>query len=234
MRDFAPPRPTASRAGLADHSYEVLRQAILDGILASGMPLREAELAERIGVSRTPVRDALRRLEVQGLVARTPSGGMVVAELSSGLIEEAFELRKLLEGYAARLAAQAITSEDAAALEGIIADAERAIGRGDWEHLITLNDRFHQRIEELAGNRVLHRTMQPLREQTPAFRAFALGPEQQQRGFVAEHREILQALVAHDAARAEALAIQHQEHAKALLLVSAPNGRRSDADEEAP
>ncbi len=224
MHDFAPRRHVISRSALADHSYEVLRQAILDGTLAPGTSLREAEVALRVGVSRTPIRDALRRLELQGLVVKTPSGGMAVSEISAQLIEEAFELRKVLEGYAARLAAQVVTRDDAAYLEGVINDAERAIERGDWEHLITLNDRFHRRIEELAGNRVLTRTMQSLREQTPAFRAFALGPEQQQHGFVAEHREILRALVAHDVERAEALAIQHQNHAKELLLATASDG----------
>lgn len=218
LKDFAPARPVASRSVLADHAYEVLRAGILDGTLAPGTPLRELELAARIGVSRTPIRDALRRLEVQGLVTKVPSGGVLVAALSPQLIEEAYELRKVLEGFAARLAAQSITPEDVRGLEGILDEAGRAVGRGEWERLATLNDQFHQRIEHLSGNRVLQRTMQSLREQTPAFRAFALGPERQQRDFVAEHRALVQALADHDAARAEALAIQHQEHAKALLL----------------
>jgi DNA-binding GntR family transcriptional regulator len=220
MKDFAPPRPVVNRSLLTDHSYETLRRAILDGTLEPGTPLREAEVAERVGVSRTPIREALRRLEVQGLAVKTPSGSVVVGEVSWQLIEESFELRKLLEGYSARLAAQVITVDDAASLEGIIAEAERAIERDDWEYLTVLNDRFHDRIQDLAGNRVLKRTIQSLREQTPAFRAFALGPEQQQRGFVAEHRTLLQALVAHDSKRAEMLAIQHQEHAKELLLAT--------------
>ena len=223
MRDFGRPRPTVSRSVLADHAYESLRAAILDGTLGPGSPLREAEVAERLGVSRTPIREALRRLEVQGLATRASSGGAVVGEVSSRLIEEAFELRKVLEGYATRLAASTITPEAATALAAIIDEAEQAISRGDWERLTALNDRFHEQIQDIAGNRVLRRAMQSLREQTPAFRAFALGPEQRQREFVAEHRELLRALVAHDAAQAEALAIQHQERAKESLLATAPD-----------
>lgn len=220
MHDFSPARPVINRSLLAEHSYETLRQAILDGTLAPGTPLREAEVAERIGVSRTPIREALRRLEVQGLAVRSPSGGVVVGEVSRQLIEEALELRKVLEGYCARLAAAIITDDDAVRLEETISEAERAIGRGNWEHLTALNDRFHDQILDLAGNRVLKRTIQALREQTPAFRAFALGPEQRQRGFVAEHRELVRALIAHDVERAERLAIEHQEHATELLLAT--------------
>lgn len=220
MHNLVPPHTAPSRSVLADHAYETLRRAILDGGLAPGTPLREADVAERLGVSRTPIREALRRLEVQGLVAKTASGGVIVGDVSWQLIEEAFELRKLLEGYTARLAAQTITADDAAALTDIIDEAERAVSQGDWERLTALNDRFHERIQDITGNRVLKRTVQSLREQTPAFRAFALGPEQQQRGFVAEHRELLGALIAHDAERAEMLAIQHQEHAKDLLLAT--------------
>jgi DNA-binding GntR family transcriptional regulator len=223
MQDFTPSPPTTSRSVLADHAYEALRRAILDGTLAPGTPLREAEVAERLGVSRTPVREALRRLEVQGMATKTPSGGVAVGEVSWQLIDEAFELRKVLEGYAARLAAQVITSDGEADLAAIIDEAERAIARGDWEYLTTLNDRFHYRIQDLAGNRVLKRTVRSLHEQIPAFHAFALGPEQQQRGFVAEHRELLRALVEHDVVRAEALAIEHQEHAKEMLLATAPD-----------
>ncbi|MGE5334007.1 MAG: GntR family transcriptional regulator [Nitrososphaerota archaeon] len=222
MQNLVRIHPNLSRSVLADHAYETLRQAILDGVLTPGSPLREAEVADRLGVSRTPLREALRRLEVQGLVAKNPSGGVIVGDVSRRQIEEAFELRQVLEGYAARLAAQVITEEDARALADITDEAERAVSRGDWELLTALNDRFHERIQDIAGNQVLKRTMRSLREQTPAFRAFALGPEQQQRGFVAEHRDLLRALISHDAELAETLAIQHQEHAKTLLLASRP------------
>lgn len=218
----SPPTQTISRSFLADHVYHALRSAILAGELPSGTPLREIEIAARIGVSRTPVRDALRRLQLEGLVTKTLTGGVIVSEVTSQLITESFALRKLLEGYAAREAAKVVTPADITRMQAIIAEAEHAVQTGASERLPDLNDQFHGYIEDLAHNSLLTRTTHLLREQTVAYRAFALGQPEQQQGFVDEHRALLVALAAHDAERAEALAIQHLEQAMELLLAQPP------------
>lgn len=224
MQQWSAPLPisTSSRSLLADHTYHALRAAIFKGELAPGTPLRENEIAARIGVSRTPVREALRRLLLECLVTKTQSGGVIVSEVTSQLIIEAFALRKLLEGYAAREAATIVTPDDITRLHAIIAEAEHAVQTGASEQLPELNDQFHGYIENIAHNSLLTRTTHMLREQTVAYRAFALGRPAQQQSFVDDHRALLTALAAHDPARAEVLAIEHLEHAMELLLTRHP------------
>jgi DNA-binding GntR family transcriptional regulator len=124
----------------------------------------------------------------------------------------------LLEGYAARQAARNATEDDLQTLQELIREAEVAVHRSRPESLPEINDAFHAYIEGLARNAVLTRIAHLLREQTVAYRTFALGQPSQQRGFVDDHREILAALAAHNAELAESLAIQHLHNAVATLL----------------
>jgi DNA-binding GntR family transcriptional regulator len=221
---LARPLPVASRSVLADHAYETLRDALFTGAFAPDDPLRETELARMIGVSRTPVREALRRLELERLVVRTANGGLAASPLTPELIRNTFEVRKLLEGYAAREAARHATPRSLRVLYDLIDEAELAVRLGHQELLPDLNDRFHGHVEILAKNEVLSRIGHLLREQTVAYRAFALGQPRQQRGFVDDHRKILEALASHDTAHAEALAIDHLEQAVSALLDESRTG----------
>ncbi len=99
-------KPGASRASRGDHAYDTLFGAIESGSLKPGTRLREVELSEWVGASRTPIREALGRLEGEGLIARDPSRGMIVAELDHGLVAELYVMREVLEGTAAGLAAR--------------------------------------------------------------------------------------------------------------------------------
>lgn len=220
MLHLQAPQPNLSRALLADHAYATLHAAILRGELPPGTPMREAELARQLGISRTPVREALRRLFLEGFLTRLPNGSAVVGEATGQRITDAFDVRKLLEGHAVRRAAEVATAEDIAYLEELVNQAQAFVSAQAWERLSTLNDRFHGYIEMLAHNAVLTRTTQALREQIAAYRAFAPGTVEQQEGFVDEHRAIIMALASHDGYRAEALATEHLERALALLLVT--------------
>ena len=220
MQHLNPSPPAVSRSVLADHAYTVLHGAILRGELSAGAPVRETELAAQLGISRTPVREALRRLFLEGFLTRTQTGSAIVSEVTPTLVREAFDLRKLLEGYAARQAAQVITPEDVERLEAVIAQAERLIAAEAWEQISQLNDQFHGAIEQLAHNSLLTKTTRGLREQIAAYGAFVSGDMAQQTDFVQEHRALLAALAAHDSQRAEALAIQHLDGAMAVLLAT--------------
>lgn len=138
----------------ADLAYRHIRGAILDGSLAPGAPLREEHLAESSGVSRTPVRDALRRLEVEGFVSRSDSQRSFVADWSFDDIEESFLLRGMLEGHAAARAAARI---DEAALHALAAHNEkiRAAGRRnpiDVDSFLDHNREFHRIVLQSAGS----------------------------------------------------------------------------------
>ena len=229
MEDTFAPAPVASRSPLADHAYTMLHGAILRGEIPPGTVVRETELARRLKISRTPVREALRRLLLEGFLTRTPSGGLMVSEVSSSLIIEAFDLRKVLEGFAARRAATVFAERDAAHLSAIVEDSERALSQEAYSELSLLNDRFHGYIEELANNSLLRRTIQALREQIAVYGAFAFGGVDQQRRFIEGHRAILAALRANDPAEAESLAVDHLDAALKLLLETVGEGQQTAA-----
>jgi DNA-binding GntR family transcriptional regulator len=219
--------PTVSRSYLADHTYEVLHEAIVSGELASGTPLHENEIAAQVGVSRTPVREALRRLQIEGLATKTMNGSLIVSKVTSKLITEAFALRKLLEGYAANEAAKVTTEADVARMQAIIDEAQQAILEGGSDRLPELNDRFHGSIEDLANNSLLKKTTHMLREQTVAYHAFVLGRPVQQQSFVDDHKAILTALAEGDGEHAQKLVAQHLEMALQLILMQ-PNEKQSE------
>ncbi|HLI13134.1 MAG TPA: GntR family transcriptional regulator [Alphaproteobacteria bacterium] len=133
----------------ADHVATILREAIAGGALAAGTPLRQDELAARLGFSRMPIRDALRQLEAEGLVSIHPTRGAFVARMDAGEIAEIYAVRELLESEALRLSLPRLTSaaldEAAATLDEI--DAEPDVGR--WG---ALNRRFHLALYSACGN----------------------------------------------------------------------------------
>lgn len=141
----------------AERAYQSIRQRIMDGTFAPGAPLREEMLASEIGVSRTPVRDALRRLLADGLVESTRNLGTFVAEITTDDLLEVYELRAMLEGFAARRAALRITPAELAELEAL-ADAMEAI-EGPEEARIArfhaLNAQFHTLLVRAARSRRL-------------------------------------------------------------------------------
>src|SRR3954452_21094490 len=134
---------TGSRA---DFVYESLRDAIWDGRIARGERVREEEIARNLGVSRTPVRDALQRLQQRGLLVLGSGRGLVVAELSQQQVIELYSMREILEGSAARFAAQHATEPEIAILYGL--QDELTGAAQDAMLLVALNRRFHQAIYE--------------------------------------------------------------------------------------
>lgn len=131
---------------VASAAADELRRRILDGLYASGMPLRQDALAEEFGISRIPVREALLQLESEGLVRILPHRGAIVSELSVGEVEEIFELRALLEPRLLRQSAPKLTESDFAALRAMVAEFEQALRTGPVGRWGELNTAFHLRL----------------------------------------------------------------------------------------
>jgi DNA-binding GntR family transcriptional regulator len=136
-----------------DRAYHEVRTAILNRDLLPGSRLVEAQLAEELGVSRLPVREALIQLESEGLAVRIPGRGKVVASLSAADVSEVYTLRAAVETLAFRLAKDHVTSTDQRSLERLIANMEEAATEGDVRKLAALDVRFHEQIVRLSHHR---------------------------------------------------------------------------------
>ncbi|MBT3790429.1 MAG: GntR family transcriptional regulator [Alphaproteobacteria bacterium] len=199
-------------SGAAARAYEIVKAEIINGRLAGKTRLKEAELAELTGVSRTPVREALRWLEADGLVVMNPNSGAHVAVWSAEDLREITDLRALLESFGASLAAKKITAEQIAELESLQARMEAAIAQANAESLgllAGLNKEFHLAIIGATGNHRLVSTLQSIVEGPLIFRKFAVfSPEQIERSF-SHHRDLIAALKAGDSDWAESTMRSH-------------------------
>lgn len=197
-------------ATIADAVYQALRNAIVFGELPPGCRLLERELALELAVSRTPIREALRRLSEEGLVAGVPNRGVVVRTVTLEEAEHVYAVREPLEVLAARLAAQRCTPQQVAELEGCLIRAERAAALGDRRTVILENNAFHDLIAHASGNPVLARMLDLLRNQVNLVRMalWARIPTRPQQTLL-QHRRILEALRSGDPEAASTAARAH-------------------------
>lgn len=197
-------KPTRSSASDA---YEKLLAAIEDGSLPPGIRLREAELATQLAISRTPVREALKRLELQGLVTHEPHHGAVVAGLEYGQMTEMYLLREVLEGTAARLAAQHATAVEIGVLRQMV-DRDRHLV-GTPSDLARTNRQFHQQVRDAGGNRYVTAALETLRLSLALLAGTTLGLPGRAADSVEEHAAIVDRIAARDPEGAEQAARQH-------------------------
>lgn len=213
-----------------------LRELILGGALAPGERLSEPALAERVGVSRTPVRSALARLEHEGLVDSAPNGGYRVAAFSEQDAFDAIELRGTVEGLIARRAAESAPDETAVAelrrcLETLDDVVERRLpGIDDFHQYLVANERFHALILRLARSDVLARSLErivamPFASPSAFLMVQAELPESRDILFIAQHQHrcLTDAIAAGEGARAEDIAREHARIAKQNLQVALDN-----------
>lgn len=203
---------------LRDRAYQVLREAIISGQLAPGERLVEAKLAQEMGISRNPVREALRRLEDEGLARRMPRGGMAVAEVDLRDVAEVYAVRSVLEGLAARLAAGRLQAEHRERMARSIQEGEEARRRGDLDLLVQASRVFHDTILEAAGNARLTSLMHVLDHHISRFRRLSLQAEGSPAEVLEEHRHILEALERGDGPQVEGLMRQHLERSGRQIL----------------
>ncbi|MBE3636740.1 GntR family transcriptional regulator [Mangrovicoccus algicola] len=211
-----PTEPVPPSQGQA--AYQRLIGDIRSGALAPGARLREVELARRLGLSRTPVREALRLLESEGLVAHLPRQGATVRQLDYAEVAELYEMRSVLEGTAARLAARIASEVELEELEVLQAGVEAALGGGDDRASSEANRRFHAALHDAARNRFLTGAIRGLERTMLILGPTTLGDPERQQGAAAEHRAILAALQARDGAAAEAAMQAHIRNAHRARL----------------
>ena len=217
--DMREPRAEGGRASASEQSPDVhqrLYELILDGTLPPGSRLKEIELAARFGLSRTPVREALRKLETQGLATHTRNKGMVVAALEPQAVAELYAMREALEGTAAALAARQASDVEIAVL-GELVEADRA-HVADAAHMARSNRAFHAAVHAAARNRYLTKAIQALHEAMALLGPTTLATAARARQSLDEHAAIVSALVERDAAGADAAARAHVRSAFAERL----------------
>ena len=193
--------------------FQQLEKAILDGDLAPGTSLTEVKLSAELGVSRTPIREALMQLELEGLVKTTHNKGAVVVGISSGDVNDIYLIRTRVEGLAARRAAQNITDEELADLREIVELQEFYLGRGDTLQVGNLDQRFHEIVYEGGRSRPLKQMLSLFHNYIQKARATSVRRGRAQAS-TEEHRAILTALEQHDPDEAERLMGVHVENAR--------------------
>jgi len=201
------------RESVSAAAHRQLREAILRGQIAMGARINELELATAWKVSRTPIRDALRRLEAEGLVQAVPGRGVVVPTLSPADVDELYELREILEGRAARQAAERATAEFQAQINYLIKAFGAALKQGDVDQMIAIDLDLHSGIAAMAGNRRLERTIDAVRGQVHQFRLRSFRMKGRAAKSLREMAKLVAAVRARDAARAER---SMQEHIASL------------------
>jgi len=202
---------------------EAIREAIIDGVLKPGERLMEIQLAEELGVSRTPIREALRKLELEGFIVMVPRKGAYVSDISLKDIAEVFEIRTALEGLAAGLAAERITDEELDEIERLLAEKADAIAKKDVDKLIEVDSRFHEAIYRGSRNTRLASIINNLREQIQRYRATSLSFPGRMKQSLEEHRDIVEAIQSRDVQLARKVAQEHIENAENSMIESIKN-----------
>lgn len=201
---------------LRDRIHDRLRAAIISGELPPGSPVIEAELASKLGASRTPIREALRKLESEGLLEPRGLRGSVVRALNAAEVACIFEIREALESLSARRAARTIREPDLRKLDALV-DGMRA-ATDDPNEMERLDTAFHDAVLANAEGDRLKRMLTELRQELIAYRFLSLSDKERREETIGEHEAILAALRAHDEHRAAAATAHHIAHARAAVM----------------
>lgn len=203
---------------LRDIVFETLREAIINQTLKPGERLMEIQLAEEMGVSRTPVREAIRKLELEGLVVMVPRKGAYVAGISMKDIHEVYELRSALEALAASLAAVRITDEELEEMERQMVREAKETEENNLQGIVSIDTTFHDLLYQAAHNQRLVQFINILQEQLQRFRAATLSRPGRSKYALEEHKKIVEALANKDAKLAAKLATEHIENAENAMI----------------
>jgi len=198
--------------------FHEIEQAILDGEFPPGENLTEQKLSAQLGVSRTPIREALRQLELEGLVTSVPNKGVVVVGISVKDIDDIYTIRMSIESLAARWAATNITDDELTELRDIVELQEFYLGKNDTLQIRHLDSRFHQVIYNASRSRPLRQILSQFHNYIQKPREISVKYSGRAAASVDEHRRIYEAIAAHDSQKAESEASEHIRRAKDNLL----------------
>lgn len=206
---------------------ETLREAIITGVLKPGERLMEIQLAEELGVSRTPVREAIRKLELEGFVVMIPRRGTYVADMSIKDINEVFEVRTALDVLAAGLAAERITEDELEQMERLLVQIGEYIEQGDMDKIVEVDSQFHDILYRASRNDRLVGIINNLREQLTRFRSISMSYPGRLKNTLEEHSRMVEALAARNSELAQQLAVEHMENSEQTLLLDFNERRRN-------
>ena len=207
--------------------YETLREAIRNGALTPGERLMEIQLAEELGVSRTPVREAIRKLELERFVVMLPRRGTYVANLSLKDINEVFEIRAALDGLAAGLAAERITEEELEQMERLLVEIADCIEQHNNQKIVEADEAFHDLLYRASRNERLVGIICNLREQFTRFRSVSINYPGRLQNTLEEHRQLVEAIAQRNPEAAQQKAREHIENAEQTLLLEMEQLRQS-------
>ena len=213
------PAASASRpAYLGETVYDAMRRAIVEGELDAGEPLAEHELSRRFGVSRTPIREALAKLERDRLVRVVPKKGAFVRTLSHDEVRELYQVREALEALAVRLAAPRVDKEQLAGFDARFRALLARRGGIDHAEVRVLGDEFHRFLAKQSGNARLVELLDQVREPIRAVWTMSVVAPRRAQGLVREHLALIDALRRGDGPRAERLMIAHVRRVRETIF----------------
>lgn len=196
---------------------DMLRDMIMTGKLKEGDKVNENQLCETMGISKTPLREALRVLSVEGLIRLVANRGAFVTRPTFEEISEMFDVMSLLEGFCARAACQKMTSKNFSRLERLHAKLEQNFEHRNQEEYIRTNNQYHSFVQEIAGNRTLNQIVDGLRKKILLYRFQSLNLPGRFESSIQEHRKLLEAFRQRDCGKTEALIQQHLQNQSQAL-----------------
>ncbi len=223
MVQLFPSAPVLSSQSVSQQISEFLRSAVVQGTIKPNQRLFEESIAKELGVSRTPVREALRRLEAEGLVEYVPQRGTVVRQVSVEEVSQIYDVRVLIEGYAAKQAAINAQPQDVLTLEKLCISFVAVMHSEESQpeqarRLVQLNNQFHSSIVDFSGNIILARTLRIALQVPGIYRTYYWHDDNNKESARQFHVKITDAIKERDAPKAQQLMQQHLIKAKALIV----------------
>lgn len=200
---------TGDKASLRERVFKSMRESILQGKYKKGDVLRETVIAKELNVSRTPVREAIRQLELEGLVYSIPNKETVVAGITEEDVEDIFMIRSRLEGLAARRAAERVTESELEEMKEVLDLTEFYAAKKDIIHIGELDHRFHDRIYHAAKSKIMKQVLSDFHTYVQKTRMTSLETPGRIQALLEEHTAIYQAIQARDGRQAEKLMDKH-------------------------
>ena len=211
--------------------YRVLKESIIKGFLEPGTKLLENRIAEKMQVSRTPVREAMQKLVAEGFVKTTPNQTIVVTEVSPEDIKEVLQIRGVLEGLAARIAAKKINRQEIDELESVVTQMSLHVTKENLSYYCKVDDEFHNLILNICGNKWIIQIRDNLGSFIYRFRIKSLSVLGRLKHSLEEHRKIMEALKKHDSAEADKLSQIHMENTIINILKNVVKEKDRDKNE---
>ena len=192
--------------------FQSIREDILSGRYEQNTELKQAAIGAELGVSRTPVREALRQLELEGLVTIIPNRGAYVNMITAKDVQDIYVIRSMLEGLCARWATQSITVEQLDSMEETLCLSEYHTSKKNYEKLYELDSLFHEQLYEAGGSRILNHILSDFHDYVKMVRKATISTSSRSVTSTEEHRAIFEAIKEKDPDKAEALAKEHVKH----------------------